>query len=206
VTKAYVITEGPAAAAVLKKLLPEDLTGRTEFVIASSRYSLQSLARSILATRHRPVAVVIDAETYNDGKIQEEEEFLNATLRQVAVDTKSRVFIAKPDLMSVLSEDSALGKHATRHASKSAAVSEGRSKSLREINKDADMAHLGNLLDKLDTRTLTDIRKQPFFSAIAKFLGSVVGTTNHRPKVPDWQCFLHLCLFSVVIPAAQQVA
>jgi hypothetical protein len=182
-TKVYVITEGPLDAAVLRHILPKDLSSSTEFVVASNRYSMQSLARSILATRRLPVAVVLDADTEDDRRIREDEEFLTEALGQASVGAKFGIFIAKPDLTSILARHLPISKKMDIKTSKFPMPKVRPPQHLSKLKTDADAASLGDLLGKLDRRTLTDVRREPFFGEVIKFLTSVVGTGNHRPKV-----------------------
>ena len=62
-SRTYVVTEGDTDVAVLKRVLPEGIVASAEFVPAGGGMdSARSLARSLLASRQRPVALVVDAE------------------------------------------------------------------------------------------------------------------------------------------------
>jgi hypothetical protein len=94
--KAYIITESESDAEILKKLVPKSIARNTEFVAGSSRYSAQSLARSILAVRRLPVVLVVDAETENRDAVRYQEELLTESLRQVSPGIPFDVLVAVP--------------------------------------------------------------------------------------------------------------
>lgn len=94
--KAYVITEGPFDAEILKQLLSAKVLRDTEFVVAHGRYGAQSVARTLLATRHIPVALVVDADTTDEARIAEQKDFLEELLRQASSGTRFQVFLIKP--------------------------------------------------------------------------------------------------------------
>lgn len=71
--RAYVITEGQYDAEFLKKVLPAELLEKIDFVARHGLYTLQSLARSILAVKQQPVALVVDADTNEQTSAQERE-------------------------------------------------------------------------------------------------------------------------------------
>jgi hypothetical protein len=184
VKRAYLITEGRLNSEILKMLLPKDLIQSVEFVPASSSYSVQSLARSILATRRAPVAVVLDAETDDEQKIREQKEFYEQTLNQVSTRTMFGVFIAKPDLPSILLKYPRFVDWLEHHrSSRSNTDSNRQQKLLEEIKKVFDPQEEGSALLSLDHRTLEQLRKNLLLRSLTKFLGSVARAKNHRSRV-----------------------
>ncbi len=94
--RAYVITEGKTDTDILKKLLPPSSIADVEFVNGSGGYAAQSLARTILSIRGRPVALVLDADTMDEQAIQEKLAFLHQTLHPTATSIAFEAFIAVP--------------------------------------------------------------------------------------------------------------
>jgi hypothetical protein len=173
--RAYVITEGIFDAEMLKKLLPEDVVHNTEFVVASGRYSAQSLARTLLADRQTPVALVLDADTTDEKKIQEQKDFLEELLRQASSGTKFEVFLVKPEMEILLVEDASVIEHLThKHYSQSElTLARLRPKSfLTEVLEKQEKPpsnHL-RLVDNLDEQMVKVIRKHPLITDLNKFL------------------------------------
>ena len=69
--------------------------------------SARSLARSLLASRQRPVALVVDADTSDQLEVQERVDFLDYYLRQGAGATRFGVFAAVPEIEVLFFEDRA---------------------------------------------------------------------------------------------------
>ncbi|WP_224243592.1 hypothetical protein [Hyalangium gracile] len=70
----YVVTKGPIEQAMVKRLLREHpiLRRRDIQVLVRERSTLTSVARTILSTRHEPVAVILDTKTMDPGAILEQ--------------------------------------------------------------------------------------------------------------------------------------
>ena len=107
-SRTYVVTEGDTDVAVLKRVLPEGIVASAEFVPAGGGMdSARSLARSLLASRQRPVALVVDADTSDQLEVQERVDFLDYYLRQGAGATRFGVFAAVPEIEVLFFEDRA---------------------------------------------------------------------------------------------------
>src|SRR5689334_18673101 len=107
---AYVIAETEYQLDILKKLLPSELRDSTVFAEGTNRYGAYSMAGTLLATRHRPVALFLDANTEDERTVQEQEDFLRELLQRSATQLESRyqIFIAVPTLEVVFFRDKAL--------------------------------------------------------------------------------------------------
>lgn len=80
---AYIITEGKFDAEFIKWILP-DLTERPETIdiLAAPGYSSAlSIAESVLVQTHRPVLLVIDADTTDELRIREKRTFIEQYVR-----------------------------------------------------------------------------------------------------------------------------
>jgi len=107
-TRAYIVTKGQWDTALLKLLLPENLARDTSFVTGSGSYSAQSIARSILAVKQLPVALVVDANTVNEQAICERRDFLRELLHQAAAGVPCEAFLAIPEIEIVFFHDQTL--------------------------------------------------------------------------------------------------
>lgn len=109
----YVVTEGPSDADLVEFLLePEiherqsadDREGieRVRVVPGGGQSGAISLGRSLLALKRQPVALLVDADTNDEERIEEFRDFLIRELRITAGDTPFRVLIAVPVIESIL--------------------------------------------------------------------------------------------------------
>ena len=108
-TKAYIVVEGEADKAFLERLLEPRLLQDVLIVVAEARYGILSLARSLLATRRKPVAVLMDTDSVDDDRVREERASIAELLSIVAgnvpthvvtpVPTLEAFFFASPELL-----------------------------------------------------------------------------------------------------------
>jgi hypothetical protein len=93
----FVVVEGVTD----KRLIEEKWKSKprnVKIVEAGGRSSAISLARSILITRNVPIALVVDADTDNERKIEEQEQFIYEITKTSPLDSMLRVFMPKPTL------------------------------------------------------------------------------------------------------------
>jgi hypothetical protein len=107
--KAYVVTEGAYDAALVPRALTSAGLENVHVAAAGGRSSAVSLARSILRSRRRPVALVMDADTTDPTRVREQAQVLSDLVFSdgVSGSTKSasfRVFLAVPVMESVAQE------------------------------------------------------------------------------------------------------
>jgi hypothetical protein len=172
--KVYLITEGATDEVILKKLLPAKILTNVQFVIGQGRYSAQSLARSILAARKMPVALVLDADTTQPEAIQEQYDFLHEALGQAAAGTPFGIFLAKPEIEILLLEVPQ--------------ITHGVSKRELELAKlhPKKFLHLfsgvDKLLKQLDEQSLKIIRSHTLLVELSQFLSSITTTSDTTSK------------------------
>jgi hypothetical protein len=95
-----IVVEGESDETLLRRLL-EPLNVRRpvfDILVGGGRSSADSLARTILAVRRQPVALVLDADTNNESMVSERYQFYNESLGQVAASSMFRVFLMVPEL------------------------------------------------------------------------------------------------------------
>jgi len=98
--KPTIVVEGRHDEALLKRLL--DLSGMdVEIVAAGGRSSALSYARSLLAHRVAPIALVLDSETTERSFERDQERVVNDLLRNIGQASDFKVFFARPELESV---------------------------------------------------------------------------------------------------------
>ena len=110
--RVYIITEGKSDKDILKAVLPKEIVQNenVEFKAGSGRYSAQSLARSVLAVKQVPTALIVDADTSDAAAIQEQRDLLSFSLRQASPGIKFEVFLAVPEMEILLVQQLANGR------------------------------------------------------------------------------------------------
>jgi hypothetical protein len=107
-THAYIITEAETDSEILKAVLPEMLTQDVTWGSSQGRYGIQSLASTLLATRQKPVLVVLDSDTLDTATTHEIQNATEALLGRVAPAEKFHVTVVMPELETIFFEDRAL--------------------------------------------------------------------------------------------------
>ncbi len=99
---AYVVTEGQFDAALLRRLLPDEIASGVQIVPAGGLSAAKSLARSLLALRQRPVAIVMDSDSVVPATIMERRQSAEEAVQGIAGNVPIRVIMAVPELEAVL--------------------------------------------------------------------------------------------------------
>ncbi len=174
--KVYLITEGRSDEEILKNLLPKDVVNKAMFVVGSGRYSAQSLARSVLAVRREPVALVLDADTTEPEAIREQQDFLREALGQAAAGTSFEIFLAAPELEVLFLESPDFLANLASHSVSSIEMELAKSspkKFLHLISGEPDRTRLmKKLIENIDARSLSLMRRHPLLTNLTEFLSS----------------------------------
>ena len=171
-TRAYLVTEGDIDLAILKRVLPEAVATPVQFVAGRGLDSARSLARSLLASRHRPVALVVDADTDEQLAVQERVDFLNDYLQQGAGATRFEVFAAVPEIEVLFFEDRAYVEEISQEH-----FSERTWELAKRHPKDclSGGPTIETLLADLPSETLHKIQRHPLVCDLTEFLSSVTN-------------------------------
>lgn len=106
-----VVTAGTRAPALLRRLLRpefEQANGNIRLMARSSESGADALARSVLIDEHNPVALVLDADTVNPQRVAESYDYFAQSLGEVAHRKLWGIFLAVPELLSLLFADRAI--------------------------------------------------------------------------------------------------
>ncbi len=95
---AYVVTEGESDAKFLSVLLADEVREGLRVVQGGGRSGAISFARSLNSARQVPVALVLDADTTNEGRLREERVTVSDLLHMGASGAPIRAFLAVPEL------------------------------------------------------------------------------------------------------------
>jgi hypothetical protein len=107
---AYVITEGPFDAELLRLVLPRDVVDDVQFVPAGSLASMKSLARSLIVQRRTPIAIVIDADSNSPEVVEERRQSTEEVVGIVAGTVPVKVLVAVPEIEGIFFQDTAFLK------------------------------------------------------------------------------------------------
>ena len=98
--KAYVVTEGQLGRSLLELLVPQDL-GDIVFVTATGSSGALSMARSLLATRPSPVALVLDSDSISPDFVRDRSRALYEIMSSITSGAESAVFLAVPEMEGI---------------------------------------------------------------------------------------------------------
>jgi hypothetical protein len=99
--KAYVVTEGDLDRELLQFLLPTEISEDVAIVTAGGASGATSMARSLIALRRVPVALVVDANSISPDFVRERSLGLRELLQSVTVGTPAEVFLAVPEMEEI---------------------------------------------------------------------------------------------------------
>ena len=169
----YVITEGKLDAEILQRLLPATIAQNVIFVDGGGKYGAKSMASTLLVTRQRPVALVIDADTLDPAVLQEQQDSARALLRQVSPGVPFEVFLAKPEIEEVFFQDQALVERIlqTTFTPREWEYIQYDPKKLLAENSMPVQA----ILDQLSEADIQLLREHSLIKEIGQFLASVVA-------------------------------
>jgi hypothetical protein len=99
--KAYVVTAGQLDRRLLEQLVPQNLAAGIVLVTANGYSGAVSMARSLLATRPSPVALVLDADSISPDFVRERSRGLHELLGSVSSGPESEVFLFVPEMEAI---------------------------------------------------------------------------------------------------------
>jgi len=106
--KCYLVAEGPSDVKLLSALLADIVAPEeVKIVNAGGQSSAISLARTFLVTSSEAVALLVDADATDPGRVSEFQAELEGSLADVAPRRRFGVFLAIPSLEVFLFEDQA---------------------------------------------------------------------------------------------------
>jgi len=168
---AYVVTESEHDGNLLKKLLPESVTGNVYFVAGKGRYNAESLASTILATRRVPTVLVIDADTERESAAHETESYARHLLADAAAGVPFDVVVAVPELEVLFLRDKSLLE---KVAGRGISSEEWRlSQSNPQALLDAVLSRRSkDMVDRLSGEDIAALRTHPLIAHLSQFLSS----------------------------------
>ncbi len=104
----YIVTEGQFDAELLTRLLAEEVREGVSIKAAGGKSGAQSLARSLVAARRRPVALVLDADTTDEASVHRQRLVARELLAMASPGIPTEVFMAVPSMEVLFFKDDAL--------------------------------------------------------------------------------------------------
>jgi len=110
--KCVIVVEGKLDELLVSNALKTEpkLKGKFKLAVAGGKSSAISLARSYLASTSAAVAILLDADTIEEGKIGEERDSTAYLLASVAASERFKVVLSVPTIEVVLFSDRALAR------------------------------------------------------------------------------------------------
>lgn len=168
----YVVVEGMHDAIILKHLLPDEMTRTIEFVIGRGSYSAQSLARTLLSTRNRPVVLVLDADTTDTQAVNEKRTFLLQLFRPSSGMARFDVVIAVPTIEGVLFHEKTVAERLLQREISPIewALVQSQPKHYVDIVYETQGIDLPALLQRLNADDIKQLRNHPVIQHLVEFV------------------------------------
>ena len=96
--RVYVFVKGQTDEEFLHRVLPAEVTNQTEFVKAGGSAHITSPARSFLARRRIPLAVLMDADSLNPEVIEDRRESTDELIQAAAGAVPVKVVVVVPEI------------------------------------------------------------------------------------------------------------
>jgi len=175
--QAYVVTENKRDLALIEKLLSEEFGSRVGFVAGEGSDSAETMARSLLVSKHVPVVLVLDSDTSNAKANQERRETVSEYLGSVTSDAPYEVVMAVPELETVFFKDTSVLEHI---------INRSVSKPERQTAEFAPKRVLAQLLE-------TD-SEHPMKKAVSLLTKDSIAALREHPIIHAMRTFLNRTL------------
>jgi hypothetical protein len=185
--KAYVLSEGEFDREFLAFLVEKRFgrsAGGVAVLASSGKSNAVSFARSLLAVRGKPVALVVHSDTTDESQAASLANDLRTELAQVAPPTAFRVFLAVPEIEAWLFKDSAYLEHLLGAPLDPALLplAEVRPKEALKrwfVEKKKGPPTLSKLMGMIRGTDPTPLLKIPVVRGLMMFLEENIGSSTH---------------------------
>jgi hypothetical protein len=176
--KAYVVVEGTTDVMVVRAVLPPELLADVSLAPAGGRSNIASIARSILVTRRKPVAVLVDTDSVDERIIQDRMQNTQELLKAVAGGVPTRLILLIPSIEAVFFASGVLPAiygNPLPEEVRVMARSSPKEALLRLFTHPAGPKNLDALLDSLGDEGIAAIRATPPIRELIAFLEKVMN-------------------------------
>jgi hypothetical protein len=183
--KLYVVIEGPFDHAFLENVLSRRFDpGKLVFAEGRSKSNASSLARSLLARRHEPVALVLDADAVDDEVVGEQLSNYRTSLGLAGDPRLWTVVLLRPTLERVFFRDPEIIEalfHRPLQPHEEELAEFAPKRVLERLLGEAGYASRDDLVKAMDARVADRLLDAPDLAELAAFvarhLGSEAGVT-----------------------------
>jgi hypothetical protein len=197
---AYLVVEGEADASLLKRLLPAELLHGVEIVVAGSVSEMASLARTLLVTRRRPVAVVLETDAVKPEFVHERRQNMEDLLYPISAGVPCKVVLAVPHLEAIFFETQRARQATQKLAGQPVSdlllllARSDPAAALQELTSGKQLRELLERIDTLNAEDLAALRSTSVLSDLIRFLrltqereGNGAGKREETPAAESGQ-------------------
>lgn len=181
--RAYIITEGKSDQLVLERLL-DNLAGDVYIHAASGASSAHSLASSVLASRSKPVALVLDADTKDAQALREKKSDLAGMLRMVRRSAPFEIFFFQPNLEGFLWEARDELSQLIDDSIDFQLPLEERSDFIEALTGPSKPQLIQELVQRMSDETVESLRRMSPIVELREFLRNARNNPQTRSAVP----------------------
>lgn len=98
--KVYLLVEGSSDLTFFERLLPPEIQPEATIVAVGGRSNITSMARSLIVTKRRPLALVTDADAIEKDAVEQRLQTLEELVRSATAGVPCKVILAVPEIES----------------------------------------------------------------------------------------------------------
>jgi len=164
--RTYVVTDGASDVQLLKSVLNAKGVKDVEYIQGGGKSSIASMAQSLLIMRHKPVAVVMDADMLDKRRVNEQEKIYFDLLRSFASGVAFKVLLLVPEIEAVFFDDLELLQRELRLDKSTIVSSEAEDKpreTLERLLRKRGIAKRSDFINSLSPDSLHRLGQSPLF-------------------------------------------
>ncbi len=98
--RTYLLVEGETDLAFFRRLLPPEIQPQITIVTAGGRSNITSIARSLMVTKRRPLALVTDSDSLENVAVEQRLQTLEELVGSATACVPYKVILAVPEIES----------------------------------------------------------------------------------------------------------
>jgi hypothetical protein len=178
--KACVVVEGMSDATIVRAIVPPELREEVMLAPAGGRSNIASVARTLLVTRRKPVAILVDTDSVEEGIIHDRLQSTQELLKAVAGGIPTKVILLIPTIESALFMAGVLTKlygAPLPEEVRFLARSDPKKALERLVAEPNRPNNIKALLDRFGAEEIDAMRATPPFQELITFLEGVIKPT-----------------------------
>ena len=176
-TLSYIVLEGNKNQEIIEKLLPKNLIQDVKIVVGESQYEVRSLASSLIATRHIPVILILDANTDNESQVFEKRDLVNYyLLRRAAAKTPFQVSLAIPEIEIIFLQNKPLIEKIAQRKFNDLEwqLAQSKPKEFLETVLGKEQSISEKIFSNINDEEIKILQQHPLIQEIIEFLSSLI--------------------------------